>query len=79
MSRRMLELAAEQPGFLGVETARDGLGITVSYWRDDHSAAAWKHIAEHVISQARGRAVWYEDYHVRVATVTRSYGPDGPR
>lgn len=79
MAERMDRLAAQQPGFLGVESARDGLGITVSYWADDAAAAAWKQVAEHLIAQDRGREVWYADYQVRVATVTRSYGPDGPR
>ncbi|MCD2440778.1 antibiotic biosynthesis monooxygenase [Agromyces sp. SYSU K20354] len=79
MSQRMVDLASKQPGFLGIESAREGLGITVSYWTDDASAAAWKQVTEHVIAQQRGRAVWYEDYQVRVATVSRSYGPDGPR
>jgi heme-degrading monooxygenase HmoA len=79
MSERMVALAAQQPGYLGVESARDGLGITVSYWVDDVAAAAWKQVAEHVIAQERGRSAWYVDYQVRVATVTRSYGPDGSR
>jgi heme-degrading monooxygenase HmoA len=79
MSARMMALAAEQPGYLGVETARSGVGITVSYWSDDEAAAAWKNVAEHLIAQQRGRDAWYSDYQVRVATVTRSYGPDGPR
>lgn len=79
MSRRMLELAAQQPGFLGVESARDDVGITVSYWADDDAARAWKQVAEHLVAQERGRSTWYSDYQVRVATVTRSYGPDGPR
>lgn len=76
MSRRMDELAREQPGFLGVEAAREDLGITVSYWVDEQSAAAWKQIGEHVIAQNRGRTAWYAEYQVRVATVTRAYtGP----
>lgn len=79
MAQRMADLAARQPGFLGVESARDGTGITVSYWRDDEAAAAWKDVAEHLVAQQRGRDVWYADYQVRVATVTRSYGPRGPR
>jgi heme-degrading monooxygenase HmoA len=79
MSRRMDELAAQQPGYLGVESARDGLGITVSYWVDEAAAHAWKQVAEHLVAQERGRAVWYADYLVRIATVTRAYGPDGPR
>lgn len=79
MSKRMVDLAAQQPGYLGVEAAREELGITVSYWVDDAAAASWKQVAEHLIAQERGRAAWYVDYHVRVATVTRSYGPDGAR
>ncbi|WP_018178515.1 antibiotic biosynthesis monooxygenase family protein [Jongsikchunia kroppenstedtii] len=79
MSARMDELVARQPGFLGVESAREGVGITVSYWRDEESAAAWKQVAQHAVAQQRGRDAWYRDYQVRVATVTRSYGPDGPR
>ncbi|GAA1972986.1 antibiotic biosynthesis monooxygenase [Nocardioides panacihumi] len=78
-AERMEALAAEQPGYLGIEAARDGLGITVSYWVDDNAAAAWKQVAEHLVAQRRGRDAWYADYQVRVATVTRSYGPDGPR
>lgn len=78
-SQRMLDLAAQQPGYLGVESARDGLGITVSYWSDDAAAAAWKQVADHLIAQELGRTAWYADYQVRVARVTRSYGPEGPR
>lgn len=77
MSTRMLELAAQQPGFLGVESARDALGITVSYWRSEAHAAAWKQVAEHLVAQERGRETWYADYRVRVATVTREYGGPG--
>jgi heme-degrading monooxygenase HmoA len=75
MSRRMDALAAEQPGYLGIESARDGLGITVSYWADEAAAAAWKQVAEHLVAQQRGRDVWYSDYRVRVAVVHRDYGP----
>jgi heme-degrading monooxygenase HmoA len=75
MSRRMNALAAEQPGYLGIESARDGLGITVSYWVDEAAAAAWKQVAEHLVAQQRGREVWYSDYRVRVAVVHRDYGP----
>ncbi|RTL70931.1 MAG: antibiotic biosynthesis monooxygenase [Pseudonocardiaceae bacterium] len=67
-------LAARQPGYLGVESARDGVGITVSYWRDEESARAWKRVAEHVEAQRRGRAQWYVAYRVRVAEVVREYG-----
>ncbi len=75
-SARMEELAAEQPGYLGIESARDGLGITVSYWVDEASARAWKTVAEHRKIQRRGHDEWYADYRVRIATVTREYGPE---
>ena len=76
MAARMEALAAEQPGYLGIEAARDGdLGLTVSYWVDEDAARAWKQVAEHLVAQERGRSAWYADYRVRVATVTREYGP----
>lgn len=75
MLRRMESLAAEQPGYLAIESVKDGrAGITVSYWRDASDAAAWKQVAEHLVAQERGKQVWYDDYRVRVATVTRDYG-----
>ena len=67
-------LARRQPGYLGVESARDEMGITVSYWVDDAAARAWKQVAEHLLVQRAGRERWYADYRVRVATVTRDYG-----
>ncbi len=78
MSEAMDRLAAEQPGYLGIEAAREGVGITVSYWADEASARAWKQVAAHLGAQRLGRERWYEDYRVRVATVTRDYGPDRP-
>jgi heme-degrading monooxygenase HmoA len=70
----MLALARQQDGYLGVESAREGLGITVSYWRDEDAARAWKQIAEHLVAQRKGRERWYSDYRVRIATVVREYG-----
>lgn len=77
MAEAMQDLAARQPGYLGVDSVRDpatGLGITVSYWADDASARAWKSVAEHLVAQERGRDDWYAAYSVVVAEVTRSYG-----
>ena len=75
MADRMVELAAQQPGFLGVETTRgaDGLGITVSYWKDEASIKAWKANAQHQVAQEAGKKVWYADYMLRVAKVERAY------
>ncbi|MDR2872183.1 MAG: antibiotic biosynthesis monooxygenase [Xanthomonadaceae bacterium] len=72
---RMLELAAGQPGFLGMESVRDekGFGITVSYWQDEVSIAAWKTHAEHRLAQANGKECWYSHYEIRVTRVERAY------
>ena len=73
---RMEALAADQPGYLGFETARTpaGTGISVSYWATADDAAAWKAVAEHAEAQRLGRERWYSAYRVRVATVERDYG-----
>ena len=75
MARRMVELAREQPGFLGVESARnaDSAGITVSYWQTEADIARWKQQAEHRIAQENGKGRWYADYTVRIARVERAY------
>jgi heme-degrading monooxygenase HmoA len=72
-AEEMAALAPGQPGYLGHESARDGIGITVAYWRDEESARAWKQHAAHLVVQKRGRESWYRDYRVRIATVTRDY------
>ena len=75
---RMMELAAAQPGYLGVESARDagGLGITVSYWATQEDITAWRGHAEHTLARERGRADWYAHYELRIARVERAYSWD---
>ena len=72
---RMLELARQQPGFLGVESARgeEGLGITVSYWASEAAILAWKQHTEHREVREQGRATWYSAFHTRVCKVERAY------
>ncbi|MCP4139878.1 MAG: antibiotic biosynthesis monooxygenase [Chloroflexi bacterium] len=74
MATRMVELAAQQAGFLGVESARESVGITVSYWVDLESIKAWKENAEHIIAQEQGKKLWYSEYKTRIAKVERDYG-----
>jgi heme-degrading monooxygenase HmoA len=75
MAGRMVELAAAQPGFLGVESARggDGFGITVSYWDSLDAIAAWKAHAEHRVAQETGQSTWYAHYALRIARVERAH------
>ena len=74
MANKMVQLAAEQPGFLGIESAREELGITVSYWLDLESIKQWKANAEHMAAQKLGREQWYASFRVRIAKVERDYG-----
>lgn len=74
MSEQMVQLAAVQPGFLGVESARDGLGITVSYWASLESIQNWKQQADHLEAQQKGRSSWYRAYKTRICKVERDYG-----
>lgn len=74
MAERMLELAAQQPGFLGVESAREQLGITVSYWSSREAIAAWKANIEHREAQRQGRERWYKAFRTRICRVEREYG-----
>ena len=77
-AERMVELAAQQPGYLGVESVRgeDGFGITVSYWESEAAILAWRRHAEHTLARERGRSEWYEHFELRVARVERAYaGP----
>ncbi|MBS3799291.1 MULTISPECIES: antibiotic biosynthesis monooxygenase family protein [unclassified Pseudoalteromonas] len=71
---RMVELAEQQPGFLGVESAREEVGITVSYWADLESIKNWKRNMEHLEAQKLGRKKWYASFKLRIAKVERDYG-----
>ena len=76
MAEQMERLAAQQPGYLGIETARglDGIGITVSYWASEAALRAWKANVEHRVAQDMGRREWYAEYTIRIAKVERAYG-----
>lgn len=80
-AERMVELAADQPGFLGVESARgeNGLGITVSYWQDLAAIRHWRQHAEHAIAQRQGKHKWYAAYSLRICLVEReaTFPPGG--
>jgi heme-degrading monooxygenase HmoA len=73
MAEKMLELASQQPGFLGAESVRDesGLGITVSYWNSLEAIRNWKENASHKIAQEMGKAIWYKRFALRVCKVER--------
>lgn len=76
LANRMVELAAAQPGFLGMESVRDvsGNGITVSYWRSLADIAAWKRHSEHAVAQQLGKSQFYADFRLRIAVVESESG-----
>ena len=73
MSDRMIELVSKQDGFLGFESAREELGITVSYWKDEKSIRSWKANLEHQKAQKLGKELWYKHYKIRIAKVELDY------
>ena len=74
VAESMLELAKKQVGFLGVESAREQVGITVSYWSDLESIKKWREHSEHVEARKKGRECWYTSYKVRISKVEQDYG-----
>ncbi len=73
MAERMVDLAKVQPGFLGFESAREEIGISVSYWKDMESIGNWKKNLEHLTAQKMGKENWYKSYKTRIAKVERDY------
>lgn len=73
MAIKMVELAKAQPGFMGVESARNEIGITVFYWKSLEAIKKWKTNMEHLEAQENGRTTWYKNYKVRIAKVEREY------
>jgi heme-degrading monooxygenase HmoA len=69
----MAQLASQQPGYLGMEHARDKVGITISYWESLQAIADWKNQADHLLAQDLGKTSWYSQYKVRICKVEREY------
>lgn len=76
MAQEMVELASKQKGFLGQESAREKIGITVSYWESLEAIKNWKMQSEHLLAQKFGREKWYSAYKTRIALVERDYSFD---
>lgn len=73
MAQQMEALAKQQPGYLGFESARDGLGIAVSYWESLDAIQQWKQNLDHLQAQNLGRKRWYQWYKTRICKVEREY------
>ncbi|WP_281541629.1 antibiotic biosynthesis monooxygenase family protein [Maribacter aestuarii] len=73
MALEMENLAKDQPGYLGMESAREEIGITISYWESLEAIGAWKRHTDHLVAQKKGIRDWYSKYHVRICRVEREY------
>ena len=74
MAQQMEDLAKQQDGYLGFESARDSIGISVSYWESLEAIASWKANTDHLFAQQKGMKEWYASYKVRICLVEREYG-----
>jgi len=73
MSIKMENLAKQQDGFLGIDSVKETVGITVSYWSSLDAIKNWKQNSDHLIAQQKGRSQWYNWYNVRICKVEREY------
>jgi len=73
MAKKMEALASKQPGYIGIESARSELGITVSYWESLDAISKWKENSEHLLAQRIGKEKWYSWYKLRICLVEREY------
>jgi heme-degrading monooxygenase HmoA len=73
MANKMEALAKTQAGFLGIDSVRENVGITVSYWESLKAIKTWKQNSEHLIAQQKGRNQWYSWYNTRICKVEREY------
>ncbi|NNK82661.1 MAG: antibiotic biosynthesis monooxygenase [Flavobacteriaceae bacterium] len=73
MAQKMEDLAKTQSGFLGIDNARESVGITVSYWESLEAIKLWKQHSEHLIAQHKGRNKWYSWYNTKICKVEREY------
>ncbi|MDA3892196.1 MAG: antibiotic biosynthesis monooxygenase [Salinivirgaceae bacterium] len=73
MSDKLIELAQGHDGFLGIESARDGMGISISYWTDLESISKWKNQSDHLLAQQKGKIDGYKSFKTRISKVERDY------
>jgi len=73
MAEQMEALAKQQPGYIGIESAKAAIGITISYWESLDAIKNWKENAAHLFAQEKGKSDWYSWYRVRICKVEREY------
>ncbi|MCH2194157.1 antibiotic biosynthesis monooxygenase [Kordia sp.] len=73
MSAHVENLAKQQPGFIGIDSARNAIGITISYWESLEAIQQWKQHTDHLVAQRKGIKDWYAYYNVKICKVEREY------
>lgn len=73
MADKMVEIAREVDGFMGIDSAREEQGITISYWKNMEAISKWKNDSQHLMAQKLGKEKWYKHYSVRIAKVLKEY------
>lgn len=73
IAENMENLAKQQKGFIGIDSARNEVGITVSYWESLEAIKNWKANTDHLFAQKKGREQWYNWYNVKICKVEREY------
>lgn len=74
MAMRLMELAPDVDGFLGIESCWQGkFVLAVSYWRSLDAIDAWRRHARHQVAKDLGKTRWFEAYFTRIARVERDY------
>ena len=73
MALEMETLAKQQEGFIAIDSARNEIGITISYWQSLDAIKNWKQHSDHLIAQQKGRNNWYSWYNVKICKVEREY------
>lgn len=78
MGQRMASLVEGRDGFTSIERFESvvlpGKFVALSFWRDEAAVTAWRNVVEHRKIQHDSRQTVFDDYRIRVASVTRDYG-----
>src|SRR3984957_11499828 len=73
MAAEMLATAKEMPGFVEFKSfkADDGERVSLVYWQDHETMAAWRAHPRHRVAQTNGRAKWDACFRLEVADIVR--------
>jgi heme-degrading monooxygenase HmoA len=73
MAEEMLATAQDMPGFVEFKSFKsdDGERVSLVYWQDHETMAAWRNHPRHRVAQTNGRSKWYAYFRLEVADILR--------